>query len=1005
MENYLNQFENPSSDFRGAPFWAWNCKLDKDTLLNQVDYFKQMGMGGFTIHCRTGLDTEYMGDEFMDIVKDIVEKAKSLNMKVCLYDEDRWPSGYGGGRITKDLKNRNRYLVFTSEKRQDGNLIAKYEIILKDGYLTHYKKLSKDAPEDTNKDIRYAYLEIGGNTPWFNNQSYVNTLDKNAIDCFINNTYEKYKDVVGDEFGKTIPSIFTDEPQFTLKQTLGRADDKSAIVIPYTDDFETTYYNHYNESFLDKLPEIIWELPENKISTTRYRYHDHITERFSEAFSDNIGNWCDKNNIKLTGHLLLEDNLHSQTIAIGEAMRHYRGFQIPGIDMLCDWREYSTAKQAQSVAHQMGRNKITSELYGVTNWDFDFRGHKLQGDWQAALGITERVHHLSWVSMEGEAKRDYPASIFYQSPWYKKYEVIESYFARINTALQTGEPLVRIGVIHPIESYWLYFGPDEQTYDIREKLQNNFEQITNWLLFGNLDYDFISESLLETTGFIYDKSFGVGKMKYDVIIVPGCKTLRSTTLYYLRAFVNNGGRVIFMGEIPELVNAVPDLSVKHLAENAECIEYNCKAIMNSLQDIRLVDIRNNRGIRSDRHLYQMRKIGDDRILFIANGKKADNMDNPISNSFSISVTGIFTPVLLDPMTGKKTKCDYKHENGKTVIETEIFEYDSLLFYLSKSEQSGVLPSVKNKQSIDIITLNNVDDFELSEPNVMMLDQAEYSLDNEEYRASEEVLRIDNILRRQLGYPLKMEALAQPWVEDNSDTDKHILKLKYTVNADIDLDNVKLAIERPELCEVTLNGNSINMVPDGWYTDKIIKTIPINGIKKGSNELIITMLYSSKTNLEWNYLLGDFGVYQYGNKSKLTNKQTQLGFSDLTTQSFPFYGGNITYICNVNLPNGDYELEVAKFRAPLLSVSVDDIQVGNIFISPYRVSLGNLSGAHTIKTTAYGSRINTFGPVHICDENIDWFGPNAWRTEGDQFSYEYQLKKTGILAAPKLHKIN
>ena len=45
-----------------------------------------------------------------------------------------------------------------------------------------------------------------------------------------------------------------------------------------------------------------------------------------------------------------------------------------------------------------------SELYGVTSWSFDFRRHKLQGDWQAALGITLRVPHLSWVSMKGGGK-------------------------------------------------------------------------------------------------------------------------------------------------------------------------------------------------------------------------------------------------------------------------------------------------------------------------------------------------------------------------------------------------------------------------------------------------------------------------------------------------------------------------------------------------------------------------------------------------------------------------
>ena len=120
--------------------------------------------------------------------------------------------------------------------------------------------------------------------------------------------------------------------------------------------------------------------------------------------------------IALTGHMMEEPTLASQTAALGETMRSYRSFDLPGIDMLCDFRELTTAKQAESAVHQFGYEGMLSELYGVTNWDFDFRGHKLAGDWQAALGVTIRVHHLSWTSMAGEAKRDYPASLSSQPP-------------------------------------------------------------------------------------------------------------------------------------------------------------------------------------------------------------------------------------------------------------------------------------------------------------------------------------------------------------------------------------------------------------------------------------------------------------------------------------------------------------------------------------------------------------------------------------------------------------
>ena len=53
-------FEHPGSAYRGAPFWAWNTKLDKEEALRQIDQFEKMGMGGFHMHTRVGLDTEYM---------------------------------------------------------------------------------------------------------------------------------------------------------------------------------------------------------------------------------------------------------------------------------------------------------------------------------------------------------------------------------------------------------------------------------------------------------------------------------------------------------------------------------------------------------------------------------------------------------------------------------------------------------------------------------------------------------------------------------------------------------------------------------------------------------------------------------------------------------------------------------------------------------------------------------------------------------------------------------
>lgn len=118
MSNYIDKFSNPPAEFRGAPFWAWNCKLDKQTLLKQIDYFKEMGMGGFTMHCRVGLDTEYLGEEFMDIVKACVTKAKALKMKAYLYDEDRWPPVRAAARLPKTRATAAEGLFFRRMKEK-----------------------------------------------------------------------------------------------------------------------------------------------------------------------------------------------------------------------------------------------------------------------------------------------------------------------------------------------------------------------------------------------------------------------------------------------------------------------------------------------------------------------------------------------------------------------------------------------------------------------------------------------------------------------------------------------------------------------------------------------------------------------------------------------------------------------------------------------------------------------------------------------------------------------
>lgn len=535
-------FRQPSAEYRGMPFWAWNGKLSKEQLAQQICIFKKMGLGGFHMHVRTGLETPYLGPEFMEDIRFCIRTAEREGMFAWLYDEDRWPSGTAGGQVTAGHpENARKTLLFTtspyeesrphrsvqpepgrgqeSVRQDNGTLLAVYDIVLdENGCLCSSLRTEAETPA---KGVKwYAYEEHATADPWFNGQAYADTLRPEAIARFLQLTHQVYREAAGEYFGNTVPGIFTDEPQFAPKETLDFAFQQKDLFLSWTDRLPLLYRERYGEDLLDRLPELLWELPGGRLSSARWRFQNLLTDLFVQAYCGQVGKWCRENGIMLTGHLMGEPTLESQTQAVGDAMRCYPEFSMPGIDMLCDFHEYTTAKQAQSIARQRGAEGVLSELYGVTGWGYDFRGYKLQGDWQAALGVTLRVPHLAWLTMKGEAKRDYPASIGCQSPWWDQFSMIEDHFARLNTALTRGKALATVAVLHPIESYWLHWGPADQTAELRRQMEEQFEALAQLLLFGGIDFDYLCEALLPQQCPKGSFPLRVGEAAYRTVLIP-----------------------------------------------------------------------------------------------------------------------------------------------------------------------------------------------------------------------------------------------------------------------------------------------------------------------------------------------------------------------------------------------------------------------------------------------------------------------------------------------------
>ena len=462
MTNLKKDFLNPGKDYRSAPFWSWNDKLSSNELLRQVKDMKEHGMGGFFMHSREGLETEYMSKDWMNCIKAVVEASKKIGMNAWLYDEDRWPSGFAGGRVPlRGDKYRAKTLGMAKvrkERKLSGKELASFCIKLEKGKITDLRKVEgKDRLLPKRNEIGLIFTrEVAKPSEWFNNDAYSDNLNPDSVRAFIDSTYEAYKKEVGDEFGKTIPGIFTDEPNFFIADFFPETLRKDIECIPWTDGFVEYFEKICGYNFLNLVPYFFFD--GEKSRKVRHDYWLALTRRFQEAYSRQIGNWCEKNDLLFTGHYLIENDFPEQIKTSGAVMPHYVYQQAPGIDILTESiHETLTVKQCSSVANQFGRNIVLSETYGCSGWEFTFQGQKWVGDWQYALGVTLRSQHLALYTLKGCRKRDYPPSFNYNTTWWKYNKVAEDYFARLSSLLMKGKAKRDILLLHPITGAWSLF--------------------------------------------------------------------------------------------------------------------------------------------------------------------------------------------------------------------------------------------------------------------------------------------------------------------------------------------------------------------------------------------------------------------------------------------------------------------------------------------------------------------------------------------------------------------
>ena len=1027
-DRIISDFKNPACEFRGAPFWAWNGKLDQGELRRQIRVMHKMGLGGFFMHSRVGLDTPYLSEEWFDCVRACIDEAEKLDMNAWLYDEDRWPSGAAGGLVTSDPKYRARKMVceiITDLSSIDTSFDAEALYLAKvDGNKATALRRIEAIPAalaDGDALLRFR-VRLDEPNPWYNGGTYLDTISKEAVGKFIEVTHEKYKSEISEHFGGRVPGIFTDEPNYgaVLQEEV-----PGVIVTSWTDTLPEEFAGHYGYDIRECLPELFFDV-EGSSRKTRFNYIDCITRMFVEAFGKMIGEWCEENNLAYTGHLLEEDTLKRQTFKVGNCMRFYEYMQAPGIDLLTEHlRIYDVAKQVSSVAHQFDRQWRLTETYGCTGWDFPFLGHKSLGDWQAALGINLRCQHLSWYTMQGQAKRDYPASIFYQSPWWEQYGKVEDYFARINLVMNKGEEIRELLYIHPVESTWIMFKRGYVPDEACDAFDRKFVKLRDCLLQAHLDFDYGDEDIMSRHGSVGmvdgQPVLRIAKAAYKAVVVPEMLTIRKSTLELLKEFAAKGGKVVFSAPAPGMMDVETSTAPAEFAAACQVFDGPCGELVDELEgSCRRVSICGPDGAEIEEALYLLREDKDSACLFICNTgtKDISILENPLARDLKaefpvakvVFKTAIAGKVIeMNPDTGTMELIEAVYRDGCYTINTSFPVLGSRLFaVLPEAATTGMSPAVEySGEQVEVGDSNF--EIALTEDNVLPLDRPEYRLGDGEWQDSDYILYIDHAVRDHIGKERRGGRMNQPWTREKVATGNSArIELKYRFKVDFcPASSMRFGIESPELySKILINGNPFSADSvNGWWCDMSLKTLPVDPayIKLGENEIVLECVYDSlNPGFECVYLLGDFGISRNGLELAITKPVSGLKVGDWGEQGLDFYSGSVIYHTITDCAPGAGErcfVRVPDFRAPCLRVMVNGVDAGKIAWAPFELDITDyLSGEENrIDIEVFGSRRNSHGPLYMDETWPDWTGPGQF----EQYTAEYKLVPSGLMAPPQL----
>lgn len=827
MEKLQNVLENKEGNYI-LPF-LWMHGEKEETIRKYVQKINEAGIRALCVEPRPHPD--FIGGEWWQDLKIVLDEASKRNMKVWLFDDSHFPTGYANGAVIKKYPElRKKYLKIAQidyhGPQVDAGIIVKWQAggdrntIMSVG--TDTKQLSSKFTESDEKIIAVLAAKLvdyetidtrtmidisdkvqDGVVYWdipeddwrvfilvetFNGgekstEGYLNPIDPNATQVLIDEVYQAHFEHVGEYFGNTIAGFFTDEPRFGNVKGPEASIGRMEMVLPWRSDMLDILEKDLATNPLLLLPLLVTNGNEQQ-NFIRYHYMDIVSKLYSENFNGKLAEWCLNHNVEYIGHLIEDNNAHARLgYGAGHFFRGIKNQTMSGIDV---------------VLHQLlpGMDQGYFKTFTSTGWDGEFfhyglaklgasLGHldaKKQGrtmvELYGAYGWSEGLSLMKWMTdhMLVQGVNHFVPHAFNMSPFpdtdcpphfYAHNENPQFPYLGLLMKYTNRVAELLTGGHHTKSAFVLYHAEAEWSGEYML-----FQKPAKQLIQHQIDFDILPVDFLSGL-VINDGKMEMNGEQADVLIVPYAERLPKTFFEQIRLLLSKGVSIIFIDDYPKETSEGVTISaeIERYKSSEKVRVAPIKELITVLRDQGIYDVLPKVNCPNLRCYHYLQ--GNSSIYMFFN----ESPDDEVITEIELSEEGFI----------------YKYDAMENKLWSSNIQKNNMIS-LSLAPQEAQIYIVSDKKLLEQTSHKHFDEkiaFEINSPwNVSLCSTNDDQFHNESF----ELKKLINITGPKL-YPRFSGII-------NYETTLTLEKLEKQVKYELDLGNVY------EIATVSINGHSV-----------------------------------------------------------------------------------------------------------------------------------------------------------------------------------------------------